>query len=276
MGGVALSKSMRAVVTGGGSGIGKSFCREIAARGGRVIAADIDLASAERTASDLGAGHHAVRCDVSRLEDVQSLADQADKLLGGVDVVINNAGVSAGGRVGDIAIEDWEWLIGVNLWGVIYGCHVFAPRFRAQKSGHIINVASAAGFGGMPMMAPYCVAKSGVMSLSESLASELAAEGVGVTVLCPTFIKTNIANSARVGDPQVREFGKRLVEGGISPDDVARITLDCADAGRLYAVPMSDARWLWRLRRLMPEKFVRMSTRVAKARAKKLGVVIDF
>src|SRR4051812_2513037 len=267
---------MRAVVTGGGGGIGGSFCREIAARGGGFVAADIDLASAEPTPRELGAGHHGVRCDVSRFEEVQKLADEAERLLGGVDVVVNNAGVSAGGRIGEISIEDWEWLIGVNLWGVIYGCHVFAPRLRAQKSGHIINVASAAGFGGMAMMAPYCVSKSGVMSLSESLAAELASAGVGVTVLCPTFIKTNIANAGRVGDPKMAEFGRKLVEAGISPDDVARITLDCAAAGRLYAVPMSDARWLWRLRRLFPERFVRMSTRVAKARAKKLGVLLDF
>jgi NAD(P)-dependent dehydrogenase (short-subunit alcohol dehydrogenase family) len=274
---MSLSSELRAVVTGAGSGIGRGFSREIARRGGRVVAADVNLDTARETAAMLGAGHHAVRCDVSRLEEVEALAVEADKLLGGVDLVVNNAGVAVTGRVGEVAIGDWQWQLGVNLWGVIHGCHVFAPRLRRQRAGHIVNVASAAGFSGVALMGPYCVTKAGVISISETLAAELAPVGVGVTVLCPTFVKTNISQSSRGANEEMRMLSQKLMDQArLSPEDVARITLDCADRGRLYAVPMADARWLWRLKRWMPERFSRMATRMALSRARKHGVTIEI
>src|SRR6185312_10510780 len=112
-------------------------------------------------------------------------------------LVINNAGVAVGGRVGEVALDDWRWIMGVNLWGVIHGCHVFATQLRAQGSGHILNVASAAGLLAPPGMAPYNVTKAAVVALSETLRGELRDAGVGVTVLCPTFFRTNIAASSR-------------------------------------------------------------------------------
>jgi NAD(P)-dependent dehydrogenase (short-subunit alcohol dehydrogenase family) len=276
---MGLSKQPRAVVTGAGSGLGRAFCIEIVKRNGRVIASDVDEASARATAELLKGAATPVRCDVTKIEEVEALAALAERDLGGVDLVVNNAGVAVGGRVGEVSIEDWRWLLGVNLWGVIHGCHVFAPRLRKQGAGHIINVASAAGFAGMPLMAPYCVSKSGVMALSEALYGELASAHVGVTVVCPTFFKTNIGKSSRgpEGIAQVREMTEKLMDASkISAEDVARHALKTADAGDLYAIPMADARWLWRMKRLMPQRFLGIARNVALKQAKKFGVNVEL
>ncbi len=189
----------RAVVTGAGSGIGRAFALEIAARGGRVICADIDEARADETVALIERTHpgaaHAFRCDVARREDVELLARFAETLFERpVSLVVNNAGVGIGGKpVGRIGFDDWQWALGINLWGVVHGCEVFAPRLRAAGHGGIINVASAAGFAAAPSMAAYNVSKAGVLSLSETMAAELSGSGVAVTVLCPTWERTNIA-----------------------------------------------------------------------------------
>ena len=189
----------RAVVTGAGSGLGRAFCLELAARKARILAADINLAAAEETVRLVeAAGGKAIahRCDVADPEQVEGLATTIEEAYGAADLVINNAGVAVGGTIGKVPLEDWRWIMGINLWGVIYGCHVFAPRFKSRGNGHIINVASAAGLLAAPEMGPYNVTKSGVVALSETLSAELAGTGVVVTVLCPTFFKTNIARAA--------------------------------------------------------------------------------
>jgi NAD(P)-dependent dehydrogenase (short-subunit alcohol dehydrogenase family) len=276
---MGLSKQPRAVVTGAGSGLGRAFCIEIVKRNGRVIASDVDEASARATADLLKGAATPVRCDVTKVEEVEALAALAERDLGGVDLVVNNAGVAVGGKVGEVSMEDWRWLMGVNLWGVIHGCHVFVPRLRKQGGGHIINIASAAGFAGMPLMAPYCVAKSGVMALSEALYCELASAHVGVTVVCPTFFKTNIGKSSRgpEGIEQVRAMTEKLMDAGkLSAEDVARHALKTADAGDLYAIPMADARWLWRIKRLMPQRFLGIARTAALKQAKKFGVNVEL
>ncbi len=195
-----IPNSARAVVTGAGSGLGRAFCLALARRGARLVCADIDEAAARRTADE--ARGTAVRCDVARVDEVEALAAAAERALGGIDVVINNAGVAVAGNVGDIPLDDWHWIVGVNFWGVVHGCHVFAPRLRAQGRGHILNVASAAGLLCPPGMAPYNATKAAVVALSETLSAELKSTGVGVTVLCPTFFRTNIGKNARSTDPR--------------------------------------------------------------------------
>jgi NAD(P)-dependent dehydrogenase (short-subunit alcohol dehydrogenase family) len=249
----------RAVVTGAGSGLGRAFCLELARRRAHILAVDIDLARADETAALCRtAGGEVVtgRCDVSKAPEVEALAAQMDSAFGGTDLVINNAGVAAGGPVGAVPLADWEWIVGVNLWGVIYGCHTFVPRFKARRSGHILNVASAAGLLAAPEMAPYNVTKSGVVALSETLSAELAGTGVGVTVLCPTFFQTNIARDSRTtGDVRAEEVEKLMSRTQVQAPEVARAALDAADAGQLYALPHADGRWMWRMKRLMPETF---------------------
>ncbi|MEU1431771.1 SDR family NAD(P)-dependent oxidoreductase [Nocardia sp. NPDC005746] len=258
LGGKRRSHRAKAVVTGAGSGIGRAFALEIAARGGEVVCADIDKDRADETVRLIertrGRTAHAAFCDVSRRQDVESLALHAELLFGGAPtLVINNAGVGIGGKpVGDIGFGDWEWALGINLWGVVHGCEIFAPQLRAAGRGGIINVASAAGFAAAPGMAAYNVSKAAVVSLSETMAAELAGSGVAVTALCPTFVRTNV-----VTDGRITSGSSRLADGlmrwtGFSPESVARTTLDAHDRGALYVLPQLDARVVWHLKRHFP------------------------
>lgn len=267
------SRHADAVVTGAGSGIGAAFAHELAARGGRVVCSDIDEARARATAEAIVAGGGqatAVRCDVSHIEDVSHLADAAQAWFDGPpSLVVNNAGVGAGGQpVGDTSIDDWNWVLGINLWGPIHGCHVFTPILRAARSDHprgIINVASAAAFGAAPGMAAYNVSKAGTLSLSETLAAELSGTGINVTVLCPTFVKTNIVQAGRITEQSTQLADRLMRWTGFSPERVARMCLDTNDRGGLYCMPQPDARIGWGIKRLTPTIYTRavgLSTRV--------------
>lgn len=261
-----IPREARAVVTGAGSGLGAALCELLAARGARVIAADLDLASVTATAQRCGRNVHAVQCDVADLGAVERLADDTDRLIGGVDLVVNNAGVAVVGQMGEVPIADWRWVIDVNLWGVIHGCHVFVPRLRKQRSGHVLNVASAAGLVAMPTMGPYNVTKAAVVALSETLYADLAGDGVGVSVLCPSFFPTNLTRSPRTSvDAKLHRAAMRLVEqGGWTAEEIARSALAGIDAGKLHVTPQLDIAWAWRLKRLAPLMFQRLTRRVAK------------
>jgi NAD(P)-dependent dehydrogenase (short-subunit alcohol dehydrogenase family) len=266
------SHAADAVITGAGSGIGAAFAAELARRGGRVVCSDIDIASATVTADAIVAdGGRALPldCDVSDVDEVYRLADEAQSWFGGAPtLVINNAGVGAGGAViGDSDLADWNWVLGINLWGPIHGCHVFAPILReAGRAAGIINVASAAAFGAAPGMAAYNVSKAGTLSLSETLAAELAGTGINVTVLCPTFVKTNIVSSGRI-PAQTTQLADRLMRiTGFSPDRVARTCLDTLDRGGLYCMPNPEARIGWGIKRFTPTVYTRaagLATRIA-------------
>lgn len=195
------------VVTGGASGIGLSIAQHFAAEGARLVLADIEGPALEAAAASLPEGAEVVTeiTDVSKGDEVDALRDAALDAFGAVHIVCNNAGVGGGGPMSDIKVADWEWVLGVNLWGVIHGVRAFLPLLLEQGEGHIVNTASVAGLYAAPFMGPYNVSKYGVVSLSETLAVELAMTDspVGVSVLCPSWVKTNIATSARnkpVGD----------------------------------------------------------------------------
>ncbi len=264
------SREAAAVITGAGSGIGQAFATELARRSGRVVCSDIDETAARATADTIvaaGGEALAARCDVSQLEDVAQLAKVAQDWFGGPPtLVINNAGVGAGGTpIGETDIDDWNWLLGINLWGPIHGCHVFAPILREAGYGGIINVASAAAFGAAPGMAAYNVSKAGVLSLSETLAAELSGTGVGVTVLCPTFVKTNIVDAGRITDKSTQMADRLMRWTGFSPQRVARTCLDTLDRGGLYCMPQPDARIGWGIKRLTPTVYTRaagLTTRI--------------
>jgi NAD(P)-dependent dehydrogenase (short-subunit alcohol dehydrogenase family) len=265
------SRDAAAVITGAGSGIGEAFATELARRGGRVMCSDIDETAARATAEAIvaaGGGEAlATRCDVTQLDDVVQLAKVAQDWFGGPPtVVINNAGVGAGGTaIGETDIDDWRWLLGINLWGPIHGCHVFAPILREAGYGGIINVASAAAFGAAPGMAAYNVSKAGVLSLSETLAAELSGTGVRVTVLCPTFVKTNIVDSGRITDKSTQTADRLMRWTGFPPERVARTCLDTLDRGGLYCMPQPDARIGWGIKRFTPTVYTRaagLTTRI--------------
>ncbi len=260
-----LPQSPRCVITGAGGGFGRALAIELAGRSANLVLSDIDLNGVEETCRlALAAGARsarAMRCDVTKVDDVKALAASCERP---VDLVVNNAGVSSGGRIGELPIEDWRWTIEVDLFGVINGCHVFVPFLRSQGHGHVLNIASAAGLLSAPQMGAYNVAKAGVVALSETLRGELVDSKVNVTVLCPTFFKTNIVNSGRFQDEKARAAGKALVARGKSAELIARLAIEAVDRGDLYAVPMADGLWAWRLKRVAPQSFAKISGQLAK------------
>jgi len=256
------SRDAAAVITGAGSGIGAAFAAELARRGGRVVCSDIDETAARATADAItgdGGDALAIHCDVTRIDDMHRLANEAQAWFDGPPtLVVNNAGVGAGGTpIGEASLDDWDWVLSINLWGPIHGCHVFAPILREARYGGIINVASAAAFGAAPGMAAYNVSKAGVLSLSETLSAELSGTGVNVTVLCPTFVKTNIVESGRITEQSTQLADRLMRWTGFSPERVARMCLDTNDRGGLYCMPQPDARIGWGIKRFTPTVYTR-------------------
>jgi NAD(P)-dependent dehydrogenase (short-subunit alcohol dehydrogenase family) len=252
--------SPKVVITGGGSGLGRAFALYFARHGGRSIVCDRNEDTAKETVELIrkeGGEAYAEQCDVAHSDEVERMREVARERLGGADVIINNAGVAVAGVVGDVPLRDWEWIVSINLMGVVYGCHHFVPMFRAQGSGHIINVASAAGLAQAPEMAPYNVTKTGVISLSETLAAELAGSNVGVTVLCPSFFKTNLLDGSRNHGPQdTGPFVTKLMEKSkVQADDVVRVAVRAAEKNELYALPHLEGRAIWAIKRVMPSLY---------------------
>ncbi|MDH5493826.1 MAG: SDR family NAD(P)-dependent oxidoreductase, partial [Myxococcales bacterium] len=176
--------------------------------------------------------------------------------VGEIDLLVNNAGVAVGGHLGEIPLDDWRWIMGVNLWGVIHGCRAFVPAMKARRRGWILNVASAAGFVCLPQLGPYNVTKAGVIALSDTLRAEVAPFGVNVTVLCPSFFQTGIAESGRGDDDQTRrQIQEMMRRSKVQAEDVARVALRGLERGQLYVVPMREAQAAWIAKRLLPSTF---------------------
>ena len=264
------SQKAFAVVTGAGSGIGRSFALVLAKRGGSVVCADINLAAAEETVSlvqQAGGRGQAVQCDVGKAEDVKQLAETAQQFFKQpATLVINNAGVGLGGKFEELSLEDWQWCTNVNLWGVIHGCHYFVPQFKRLGYGAIINVASAASYTAAPEMSAYNVTKAGVLALSETLSAELKKDNIQVNVLCPTLVPTNIIKNGRIPGRYARLADHALMNYAMTTsDDVAKLTLDRLDKGHLYTTPQVDAKLFWIMKRASPSlyaKFLGLSYRL--------------
>ncbi len=216
-----------AVVTGAASGIGRALAERFAAERMRVVLADVEpdaLESARAALAATGAEVTAVRTDVSKADDVERLADAVITTFGKVHVVCNNAGVFTGGRVWQAPLSDYEWVFGVNVWGVLHGVRSFVPRMLALgEPGHVVNTASMAGVTNAPMASAYYMSKHAVVALSESLFHELAMERapIGVSVLCPELVHTGIARSERNRPAHLQrgaledDPGRDVVEGSI-------------------------------------------------------------
>ena len=266
------SRNAYAVVTGAGSGIGRSFAVELAKRGGNVVCADINLEAAKETVKlieQLGQKAFAVQCDVGQAEQVQALADQAEQLLDHpVTLIINNAGVGLGGKFDEMSLEDWKWCMHVNLWGVIHGCHAFVPKLKKLGYGAIINVASAASYTAAPEMSVYNVTKAGVLALSEILSAELRKFNIKVNVLCPTLVPTNIIKNGRIPGRYSKLADHALMNYAMTTSDaVAALTLNRLDRGQLYTTPQIDAKLFWLMKRTSPTlyaKFLGLSYQLFK------------
>lgn len=250
-----------AVITGGANGIGYAMAEAFAGAGAKLVLADVneaELDDAVRRLGDAGAIVSGVPTDVSDPAQVDALRDAALAAHGAVHVVCNNAGVGSGGLSWEIPLEQYRWVLGVDLFGVIHGVHSFTPLLVEQGEGHIVNTASMAGLLSAAFMGPYNIAKHGVVTLSETLFAELAsmAPGVGVSVLCPGWVKTRIYDAPRYGQgglglvgeeatggdagAGIAEIVKGLIAGGLDPSDVAAQVLDAVRTRRFYILTHPD------------------------------------
>lgn len=261
---VRLSQQAYAVVTGAGSGIGRSFALELAKRGGSVICADINLAAAQATAKQIeyqfATAAFALQCDVGVAEQVQQLAEQSEQLLGHpVTLLVNNAGVGLGGKFDEVSLADWQWCMQVNLWGVIHGCHYFVPKLKQRGGGAIINVASAAGYTAAPEMTAYNVSKSSVLALSETLSAELRGANIRINVLCPTLVPTKIMKNGRLPAHYSGLADHLLTHHAfVSCEQVVAQTLNNLDRGELYTIPQPDAKLFWWFKRAAPRLYTKL------------------
>ena len=252
-------KTKTVVITGAGSGFGRGLALDFAKLGWKVAVSDINMDRAEETIRLMNGNSQglAIRCDVTKPEEVQALADAVLSKWGTVDIIINNAGVPVLGFMEKITLEDWKFGIDVMLMSVIYGCRTFIPVFKKQGWGHIVNTASSAGIVSLPEMSPYNVTKAGVISLSETLRSELRGSNIGVTVVCPTFFKTNLMDQARATDEHVLRmadaFFNRFSFGTV--ESVTRATLRAIARNRLYVLPQPDSKLYWFMKRMTPHTF---------------------
>jgi NAD(P)-dependent dehydrogenase (short-subunit alcohol dehydrogenase family) len=245
-----------AFVTGGASGIGLALGRALAESGCRVMLADIEetaLEAASRGLEGVGAEIRGVICDVADPASVDRAAEQAIRAFGKIHILCNNAGVAAGGGIDNISLDSWRWVLDVNLMGVIHGIAAFLPHMRAHgEGGHIVNTASMAGLlsGGGLGFSPYTASKYAVVGISEGLAAELKPLGIGVTVLCPGYVRTGIAESARnrpvrYGQPATTAPASRvseLVRAGMDPQTVAAHVLNAIRDDELYVLTHPDYR----------------------------------
>jgi NAD(P)-dependent dehydrogenase (short-subunit alcohol dehydrogenase family) len=250
-----------ALVTGAASGIGRATALELARRGADLCVCDVDekgLAETEETIRSLGRDALARRVDVARRDEMRAFAELVHGQVEAVDLLVNNAGVGLGATFLDSELEDWDWIVGINLMGVVHGCRAFVPAMvRRGRGGHVVNVSSAAGYFATSPLAAYSATKYAVLGLSEALHQELRPHGIGVTAVCPGIIDTPITRRSRfrgaLADPALRE---RMEEGyrrrHYTPERVARNILRAVERGRVIA-PISPEAWaFWYLKRLSP------------------------
>jgi len=257
-----------AVITGGGSGLGRELARCCAKRGMKLMLADVDEAGMAETVRLLAQEYPGVetatqRVDVSKLGQVQTLAASVKQRYGAVHLLFNNAGVSVGGPIWDFTPADWQWVLGVNLYGVVWGIKVFAPMMIEQGEGHIVNTASAAGWVYGPGSAIYNASKASVVAISETLALDLRDAGAGnvkVSVLSPAFFPTAIVDSARNRPAELadtapmtearRQRDERLryavQHGRLSAEQIAEITLEAVERDQFYIFPHQKVKALIR------------------------------
>ncbi|MGL5927486.1 MAG: SDR family NAD(P)-dependent oxidoreductase [Dermatophilaceae bacterium] len=262
----------RAMVTGGASGLGLALATQLAARGDRVVAAD--LAGDRPSSVPDGVAYR--RLDVRSQQDWDAALAWVRETWGGLDLLVNNAGVATGGRIEIEAMTDWERVVEVNLLGVARGCHTVVPMLKEQRGGHLVNVASLAGLVHAPGMASYNATKAGVVAISETLSFELAPWNIDVTAVCPAFFRTNLHESFAGKDTAMQEAGVRLItEAGVSADEIARIVVRGIDRRRKVVLTDRLGRQSYYAKRFVRPLYDRMMATQARRLARKAGLDAD-
>jgi NAD(P)-dependent dehydrogenase (short-subunit alcohol dehydrogenase family) len=246
-----------ALVTGTASGLGRAIAVALARAGWYIALADVNDQENKETLALVqaaGGAGHIEHLDVSDLDAWQRLREKLQGDWKQIDLLVNNAGVGMGGEVGQLPVEDWRFIINVNLYGPIFGCHTLVDWMKQNPRGaHIVNVASLAVVVSAPGMAAYNVTKAGVLSLSETLYSELRPHNIAVTAVCPDFFDTNISRNARFQTEQQRRLAERLTTGGrMTSDDVARKVLRAVERKQFYLFVPWMAGLIWRFKRMSP------------------------
>jgi short-subunit dehydrogenase len=257
----------RAFITGAASGLGKSLAMLLAKDGWKIGITDINAQALQNAATEIeNAGGKTFQYvfDVSKKQDYQNAANDFLTKNGGIDLLINNAAVGDGGMFEEYSLENWDWITGINQMSVIYGSYFFVPVMKKQKAGHIINVASMAGIANMPNMSMYNITKAAVIAHAESLYVELAPFGVAVSLVLPTFFKSNIMQHNR-GPEHATAIGKVKAEKiAIGPEVVANKILVQSGSGKFYIFHPFQAVWVNWLKRLAPNFFLQLKVNMFK------------
>src|SRR6218665_3610188 len=259
----------RIMITGAGSGLGREIALRWAREGWQLALSDVSepgLAETLKLVREAGGDGFTLRCDVRDYSQLTALAQACEEKFGGIDVIVNNAGVASGGFFSDLSLEDWDWQISINLMGVVKGCKAFLPQLEKSK-GRIINIASMAALMQGPAMSNYNVAKAGVVALSESLLAELKQQEIGVHVVCPSFFQTNLMDSFRGPTPAMKaQVGKLLESSPISAADIAGYVYDEVAKGAFMILPHEEGRMAWKIKQQNPqaiyEQMAQMSDRM--------------
>lgn len=260
------------VVTGAGSGIGRATALAFAADGARIAASDIDQGRLDSLAAELGDRALLVqRVDVSDRAQMAAFAAAVHAKVAAADVIVNNAGVAVGGMFLDTSLDDWDWLLGVNLKGVVHGCHFFIPKMVERGTGgHVINISSILGIYPAPQVTAYVASKFAVLGLSQSLRAELKPHRIGVTAICPGMINTSIIDGSRMSG-QVAERKSKVqsafTKGGAPPSLVAKTILEAVRTNPAVRTVGRDAAVIHALTRMAP----RISTALGATLAKRFG-----
>ncbi|MCG8466325.1 MAG: SDR family oxidoreductase [Xanthomonadales bacterium] len=258
------------VITGAGSGFGRELAHRYAQAGWCVGITDVDEQRAQETFELVGGhsgGHFAMQHDVRDETQWQAVRTRVLEAWGRLGVLINNAGVAAGGRLEETPLDDWQWIMDIDLMGVMKGCHTFVGLLREQKQGHIVNIASFAGLAGAPHIAAYGTAKAGVVALSEILRAELHDDNVGVSVVCPAFVKTNLLDTFR--SPEAKLKGRVqswMDKANVSAQDVAQQIFTAVERRQFLVLTHKETRWMWRLKRWFPEFYFKVLLRGARGK----------
>ena len=271
---MAVDQSMRdrvVVITGAGAGLGESMARRFHRSGAHIVACDLHGERVEALAESLGERVSAMAMDVTQQSDWTRVMAAVVSDHGRVDVLINNAGVAAAGKLDDTPIEDWQWVMDIDLMGVVQGCQAVLGIMRTQQSGHIVNVASVAGLAGAPEINAYGTAKAAVIAMSEMLRAEVHGDGIEVSALCPAFVRTRLTETMRAREAHYEQRVKRWMDrSGVSADDVAEVVYQAILKPKFLLLTHPETRWMWRLKRFFPEFYFKMVLRGAeKAKRKK-------
>ena len=250
------SEIKRIAITGAASGLGKAIALHYAKSGWNVAVADILDNEGQQVVSEiqgLGRDSFFCHCDVTKDADISNLHDQIVDRWGGLDIIVNNAGVATHGTMDNAPLTDWQWVIDINLMGVVRGCKQFTSLFKQQGHGHIVNIASMAGLIYTPEMGSYNATKAATVALSETLRFELEPYNIHTSVVCPGFFQTNLAKTARSPDAGAQELIDRLLSTSkIDADDIAEIIFTAVQKKKFWILPHRSYKNIWLMKRYIP------------------------